>query len=869
MKIAKPLTLGVLHKPFRHQGRNRFSVAALGFFRLGADNERFLPESLQWPLFAAALPPDQALDEVMPKAHGEALLLGSAHAPGGTPVTDMCVRMCIGAIDKRLRIVGERAWGCDAAPAPFATMPITYARAYGGPGFAANPAGRGYRGRWRRNAGAMPNIEQPCAPPGSRWRPAAPAGFGPLGVGWLPRKDKFGTYGRRWARSDAPGFAADIDWTVFNLAPPDQWLAGHFEGGECYRLEGLHPSLPAIEGRVPALRARGFILRRGLAHDAAEEVPLRLDTVWFLPEHEIGLAVYHGQADIEDSDALDVAAVMVGYERAGQSKTLDHYRRVMALRLDPVQASRHAFDEAQLAPAWSDATAARRKAERSRAEAAALAQQQQVLDEIDAEFWQQTGMTPPAGHQPARAEPPPFGFVDAQAVMEGDFDLNRTIAAAQALAQSAQQQAAANVAELSEIVAPPPDTQAALRAALERAAVPAYDLLPPQETGQDPQVSAALAALEQAWQSGQFADADGYAQARQSVLQGPALRRKARRAAPAPTPALPLAPEAARELGRQALEWQRAGIPLAGRDLAGADLRGADFSGADLREVLLEGADLAYCRFAGADLRGAALTGARLDGADFSDALLADANLSGSSGTGACFARADMRQAQALGAAWEGAQLDGARLDGMLAVKIDLRRASLRATQARRTVLLQAQADASMWQEALLEQTVALQARLHGADFSGATLAKTVLIEAAMRDSIWTRSSWSGVQAASERTDWSGASFAGVKASGCGLHGAVLAGADFSGSLFARCDFGNADLRAARLDNALFPYSQFLQANLRGVHGRGASFFQAVCRKADLRGAMLDAPVFVQAEMSGMLTGAPPPGESGAAGCSA
>ena len=367
MKIAKPLTLGILHKPYRHQGRNRFAIAALGFFRLGADNERFLPESLQWPLVVPALPTGQPLDEVMPKQHAEFLLLGKAFAPEGKPVTDMQVRLCVGGVDKRLRIVGDRQrelvaglWPRVSEPLPFTDMPLVYERAYGGAGYAANPLGRGHAGLLRRRQGALPNLvyAQDAQP-----RPVpAVASFGPINVSWKPRKGKFGTYGRRWRQHEAPGFASDIDWTVFNTAPTDQWIDGHFQGGEHYRIEGMHPAKPVIEGQLPTLQARAFILQTGQTADAATEVPLKIDTVWFLPEHELGLVVYHGETDIADGDALDVEAVMVGYEQAGQPKSAAHYRQVMAVRLDPQAAALHAFNESQLAAERSEETLARRQA---------------------------------------------------------------------------------------------------------------------------------------------------------------------------------------------------------------------------------------------------------------------------------------------------------------------------------------------------------------------------------------------------------------------------------------------------------------------------------------------------------------------------
>lgn len=857
MKIVKPLTLGILHKPYRYQGRDRLAIAALGFFRLGADNERFLCESLQWPLVLPLLPAGQALDEVMPKRHGEVLLVGSAYAPGGKPAPAMCVRLCAAGVDKQLRIVGEREWNSGTDPKPFKEMALGYERTYGGPGHAANPVGCGYAGRLSRNRGAMPNIEYPDTPSLSTWGRYRPAGFGPININWAPRKGKFGTYGSRWHKTEAPGFASDIDWTVFNVAPPDQWIDGYFHGGEAYRLEGLHPEKPLLEGRLPELQVRAFVLHKGRTTDAAVEAPMHLDTVWFLPGHELGIAIFHGETDISDSDALDVAAVMVGYEQIAKPKTPEHYRKVLALRLDLQTAALHAFDESQLAAERSQETEARRHVERVRLEAEALAKQQFVLDEMDAEFWQKAGIAPPPGHRPPPAELPPFGLVTSQAIAEGDFDLAKAVNDAKAMAQEVERQGAARRAALEETVAPVAtiDPQKELAAALERAAVPAYDLLPPQETGRDPGIGAALTALECANAAGQFADATAYERARQAVLQGPAMRRKARRAAPVPSViGLPLTAASALELGNHAQRWYRDGICLAGRDLAGANLRGADFSGADLREVMLEGADLSNAKFSGANLSGAVLTGATLHGTDFSDALLVEANLSASNGERVCFADANLKNAQAISAAWPQADLRGAQLDGLLAVKIGLCGAVLEDVHAHGTVLLQANADGSIWHRANLNKTVALRASLARADFSHASLVKTVVIEAQLQNSVWNDARWTGVQGTG-KTDWSGASLMNVRAESCGMHGATFAGANLSGASFLRSDFGACDMRGAVLDDGLFSYSHFLQSDLRGASARRADFFQAVCRKTDFRDASLDGAALTRSEMTGALLG--------------
>jgi uncharacterized protein YjbI with pentapeptide repeats len=858
MKIIKPFTLGVLQRPYPFLGRNRLAVAALGFFPLGADCERLLDDNRQWPLLLPLLPAGAVLDEVMPKPHGEALVLGGACAPGGVPVPSMCVRLQVGAIDKSLCVSGDREWRYGlmpwyrvSDPVPFARMPIDAAHAYGGPGHPANPGGIGYVGRVKRGNGAMPNLEYPCRPVRSHWRHLAPAGFGPIAAHCAPRAGKYGTYGARWLAHEAPGFASDIDWSAFNVAPADQWLPGYFSGGESYRLEGMHPARPVIEGSLPRMRARAFMLARGAAPDACVEIALRLDTVWFLPEQELGILVFHGEHDIADSDGLDVGTLMVGYEALGQPKPLEHYRQVLAWRGDTATAALHAFDESQLAPAFSTATEARRDADEQAAQAAALAQRQQRIDLLDAEYWDKLGRAAPPGHTPPRATPPAPQMLSASAVKAGDFNLTEMVEHAKAQVEQVRQAGAARLAALPPAPAAVPDPEQQFAAALQRAIVPAYDLFPLDQTGRDPRAAGQAAQLAAARDAGQL-DEPRYQQALRALEGRAALQRSARRAAHKVAGEPPL-PSTALRLGQQARAWLADGIALAGRDLAGAMLDGAMLDGADLRETMLEGASLRHASLRGADLRGAVLSGAMLGGADFSGALLDGANLCGSSAPGTLFYGASLRKARADAALWPCARLDDANLDDALLMNIDLGGAVLDRVHARGTVLIKARAEGSRWREATLDRVVALRASLARADFRGASVRSTAVIEADLSGSDWQGAAWDHLQGACAGTNWRGARLCGVRAVACGLQGASLAGADLRAAHFLRCDLGACDLDGARLDNAHFPHTNLMAATLRGASAGGADFYEAICRKADFTGAQLAGARFVRAEKTGML----------------
>lgn len=865
MKIIKPLTLGILHQPYRYRGQHRLAIAALGFFALGRSDERFLVENLQWPRVLPHLPAGQPLDHILPKAHGEAMLCGSAHSP--RPVEAMSVRLQCGPIDKRLCVIGERDWRrrwgaclCVDAPTPFTQMPLTLERAYGGAGH-DNPLGCAWLPRlaWlRARKGRMPNVEYPDQPlmPG---RCAAPwASYAPQQLAHASRKRvASGSYDQRWLAEDFPGLPRDFDFSLYNLAPIDQQFHGCLAGGEAYRLEGLHPTEAAVAGSLPAVQARAFVLSQGQGAETAQEVALHCDTVWFFPEVGVGLMVYRGQTPVLDSDALDIATLMVAYDHAARPRPAAHYREVMALRLDPLKAALHAFDESQLAPERSAQAQAERDVARARQARQAQARRQALLDENMAEFWQRSGMSKPSDYQAPQADAPSLPTLSADELAEGDFDLAELHARAQALADAARSEGEAKLAMLSQQLpeAPPPvekDLAQQTAEALARAAQPAFDLLqPPQPTPLPAPLADALALAEQAAPGS--VDPAQLAQASAAWAGVPALQRAARTAAPTPSTLSQNLPDpVAQALGQQVLALHRAGAPLAGRDFAGADLRGVDLRGADLRQVQLERADLRGACLAGADLTAAALTAAQLDQADLSDACLQGANLCGSSARAASFARAVLKGVRAFDAIWPQADLHGAQLDDALLMRIDLSGARLDDSQLARTVLMQARAANSRWVGTRWSMCVAPSADFSGACFDGAQLSRSVLMDATLVDSSWQGATLDTMYAGG-KSDWSRSKLGTMRALKCGWRGSAMAAACMDGAVLSSCDFGDADLSGASLRGAQLYRSLFLRSRLCGVDATRASFFQALCRKTDFSDADLSAAVLVQADMSESL----------------
>lgn len=813
MKVIKPLSLGLLQKPYRYAGQDRVVIVALGFFRLGADNREFLPEPAQWPEMLKRLPAEQPLDMVMPKPHGEVLAAASAFSP--EPVTHMDVRLQVGSIDKRLKVIGERGWRYGTvplhqidAPAPFTHMPLTWERAYGGENHPQNPVGRGHTGsRFSAfvgvNEGAMPNIEYPDRAITGHHQALEPAGYAPTDVRWAPRKDRGGTYDADWLKNISPGLPADIDWTIFNAAPADQQIKDYWQGGEAYRLEGLHPTRPVISGRLPELRVRAF----ARIADDTREVPLRCDTVWLFPDAELGLLLYRGETPVADLDGDDLDTILLAYENlADRPRPADHYREALTVRLGGREALAHIANEAPLKPQPDAAAQARRAGEQAEAEAQWLAETQTMLDAGHAE----SGLEGPA----PKAALPPLGVLPAAALARGEADIARVLVKADAAIAQARAEGEQKLAEMRESLAKL-ETPAA-QGGTEDAIARAHGI---------PQRERADALL-------QSLGPDASAEQRQHIetLAGNALEAQGRRAAFDPVPPA-LSPEAAQALGAEVRRLLAAGVSLAGRDLAGAQLAGIDLAGADLTGTLLERADLTGANLAGAKLRGAVLTAAnlsraRLDGADLDQAGCNRADFSGASLRGVTGARV-----LAFAARFTGADFSQAHLATLIAHEADFSGACLDDARLPGALLLDIRAAGSRWHRAVLDKAVMYRADLARADLAGAVLNNAILAEARAATSSWQGAAFE--QCFFIASDFTAANLREVRAEGSGWRQGTLVGADLSGGRFARCDFSRADLSRALLQGAKLPGAILQRTRFMGARVQGADFFQAQARMAD------------------------------------
>lgn len=213
------------------------------------------------------------------KPVADVLLSGTCHVPGGKAVTACPVKFAVGAWAKELAVIGNRKWdkglvfSKQGEAEPFTQCALHWGNAFGGPGFAENPVGKGFKD------GALPNIEFPGRLIKGNGDKPAPAGFGPLPRTVKSRTSKVGTYDKKWLKERWPALPKDFDWTYFNAAPADQQIQGFLRGDEQLELTNLHPQHGLLRCQLPGLRVRCFVRLRHEDKLDVQEVPMNLDTL--------------------------------------------------------------------------------------------------------------------------------------------------------------------------------------------------------------------------------------------------------------------------------------------------------------------------------------------------------------------------------------------------------------------------------------------------------------------------------------------------------------------------------------------------------------------------------------------------------------
>jgi uncharacterized protein YjbI with pentapeptide repeats len=286
--------------------------------------------------------PHYASDFSYYKPLADLSLVGHGHAPKDTMVPARRIAFQVGDVVRSLTVYGDRHWIGPVATDPelFYKIPIRYNYSFGGKGFNKNPTGRGYAkaaggdGDSRRY---LPNIMQSGEEMATPFSKLEPAGFGPLHREWPQRRNRLGSYNKKYLKTRWPWFAEDMDWRYFNTAP-EGLQTGFLRGDEDLYFENLHPDHQDYRSKLAGIRTRCFVNRgngwESSGEEAFSEVPMHLDTLWVDMDNEKVVLVWRGWTQVVDEEFEEIEHILIAAEPLDkQPESISHYDALLARRL--------------------------------------------------------------------------------------------------------------------------------------------------------------------------------------------------------------------------------------------------------------------------------------------------------------------------------------------------------------------------------------------------------------------------------------------------------------------------------------------------------------------------------------------------------
>ncbi len=851
MKLVKPLKLGLLHRVFQNAGQPVLSLTAMAFFPFGQP-KRLLPEVPMWTSAQDALGPELPLDLAMPKTRAELLVAGNAYVLGGKPGPATNVVVELGPIKKELYVIGDRHWEATgpSAPVPFTAMPVSWARAFGGPSFKHNTLGRGAEPVEQdgRKVIPLPNVEHKKQLVKSASDQPDPVGLGPMDQTWPVRAKHVGTYDDAWLKTRFPWFPEDFHWEFFNVAPEDQRLPGFFTGGEAFRVEGMHPEKRVVEGHVPQLSARFFLRRRG-SEELVAAPAARLDTLLLLPNIERGIAIYRTTVNVESDDAHEISHLVAAFDDPQAPRPLSHFANVLEKREDKRLAALHLLRDEDLCPkeegtpekddSWNDLMSLHEP--KGYALDRLLKKFETQRTELKAELVKR-GLDPahadaqvPAPKLPPREPEALAAFLEThlsdmeQLQSEMDDRLTKSLEDARARCEARGVDFDALLEESKKSGGGPPKFSAQqeidrLEARRTLGKNAGFDVSELEAQLADPALRAQLDGLEQQMLASYRAFAHFFPEAPEPGGQDATTKRL---------------------LAEQAV----GGGSLARVDLTRADLRGLDLSGVDLTEALLEGVLLEGARFERANLTGAVLARASAAGVSFKGAKLEGANLGKAELSGAVFDSAELKGVTLFETNLSGASLAGADLTRMTTLGSRFDGANFESAELSSLIFYEQSLRGAKLSHADLTQTVFSKCDLTGADFSGAKLVRTGIVECPCEGAVFFKAELDRTVFALG-TSLARCDFKGAKMKHASFRGAPMSEADLSGAHADDCDFSEADLGAGKLYRCSLQRSLFVRTSLRGADVKSANLTNAILDKAELHGADLRSANLFRASLA-------------------
>ena len=857
MKVSKPMKVSVLCRPIEQARQVHLHIAAMLGFRLSAPRG-LLDEVAFWAAVSEELG-QTPLDDAVTKVRGELLVSGRCFAPGGQPTVASYTRVQVGSVDKRLSVVGDRVWhdGVPTAPEPFLQLPVTWNRAFGGPGYAMNPYGCGIEAIMR-GAGVvvpLPNIEPFGSLLRARSERPAPAGFMPMDVSFGVRRELAGNFGNDYLTRWVPGLPPDHSPQFFNVAPADQQLTGFWSGDEAFEVENMNAANPQQRGALPGLVLRAFVVQRNQAEPLFREVLLNCDTVWLFPSIDHGAVIFHGKVECAEYDAADIEHLLVACEDRGRPRSVEHYRAARMRRLDKDRCAIAELSDSDLMPEKDSGVVAnvsfgalgqwikteglaRANAERGR---------DRQLEQTRARILE-VGGDPSVldGHAAIAPEVPTSDDLDAVAAfMEKQMDeldgrrteamtLNARIAeevrkAGEALGEDP----AASISAGSEQAGGPPrfTARAVLQSMRELATTARAEGTPAlgiEKQLEDPTFIAQLTSQEKALLAGYRYGAHLMPLASPMTEEAAGIAK--------------LVVGFARDTNESLAERDFTGTDFRGLDLTrmdfsrafleAADLRGADLSGANFEGAVLAKADLRGAKLLKTRLRGANLGGANLEGATFDDADLTEAILMRSTTTAATFRNANLTGADMLESNWRGVDLRGARFERCTFLKADLTGANLTGAHLVQATFLECTLDDAVFDGANLHKASIISCKGERTSFVGADLHEAVIVH---------------------KSELPDANFTDANLERCCMRTTVFRGARFQGAKMTMSDLSECDASNAKLDRAVLKNALLIRTTLNHASARGVNLNEALLTNARIAGADFTGAQMTRADFMGAV----------------
>lgn len=326
MKIIKPQQLVFLKNAYKLGKDSYLGVSAIAGCYLSNTNH-FITEAQIWQSWKDSPMSVSFLDIPIVKQFAEFVLVG--HADIGQELKTLDVEVRVGKIIRQWRIFGHGSYTRTNA---FRSMSMDHKNTWGGEGNLYNPLGTGCK-----MSDTIPTVIERH---GDRLYEKVPlTSPSPIPFEFKERKqylDKVASImsSKEYLDSSYPGYPNGFDLRYFQISAPSQWSRSSIWEDEVdFNLIGFGGSSNPISGKFADVNARMFIWKD--KYSKVKEIPLLFQTIWLMPDYNIGLMVYTGVINLKDH-ILDESCdfLMLALDNIHQPKSLDYFLNIYKKRME-------------------------------------------------------------------------------------------------------------------------------------------------------------------------------------------------------------------------------------------------------------------------------------------------------------------------------------------------------------------------------------------------------------------------------------------------------------------------------------------------------------------------------------------------------